>query len=68
MVEAGGVEPPSEKALTEASPGADCNLNFTFGSSADELAVSYLDDLSASLRELTGERPGLFDARPDLPG
>jgi hypothetical protein len=37
-------------------------------SSTDELKLSYLDDLSISLRELTDERPGLFDARPDLPG
>jgi len=68
MVEAGGVEPPSEKVTTAASPSADRNLNFAFASSTDKLSVSYLDDLSISLRELTNERPGLFDARPDLPG
>ena len=68
MVEAGGVEPPSEKATTKASPGADRNLNFAAAPSTDELSFDYLDDLSFSLRELAEERPGLFDARPDLPG
>lgn len=67
-MEAGGVEPPSEKVATEASPGADCILNFAFDSSTDELAVGYRDNLSTSLRGLTDERPGFFDARPDLPG
>jgi hypothetical protein len=68
MVEAGGVEPPSEKVKTEVAPGADRSLDFALQSSTDELKLSYLDDLSNSLRELTDERPGLFDARPDLPG
>ena len=67
-MEAGGVEPPSEKATTEAAPGADRSLNFALQSSTDELKLSYLDDLSGSLRELAAKRPGLFDARPDLPG
>jgi len=67
-VEAGGVEPPSEKAATKASPGADRNLDFALLPSTDELKLGYRDDLSISLRELADERPGLFDARPDLPG
>ena len=67
-MEAGGVEPPSEKAATQASPGADRSLNFALLPSTDELQLSYRDNLSTSLRELTDERPGLFDARPDLPG
>jgi hypothetical protein len=68
MVEAGGVEPPSEKSITKASPGADRSLNFTAGPSTDGLTFGYLDRLSINLRELIDERPGLFDARPDLPG
>jgi hypothetical protein len=68
MVEAGGVEPPSEKVTTKTSPGSDCNLNFAFSPSTDKLAVSYLDNLSTVLRELNSERPGLFDARTGLPG
>lgn len=67
LVEAGGVEPPSEKVTTKTSPGADCSLNFASGSSTDEPAVGYLDDLSTILRELNGERLGLFDARTGLP-
>ena len=67
-MEAGGVEPPSEKVTTEASPGADRTLDFAAASSTDELGLGYLDDLSICLRELTNERPGLFDARSDLPG
>jgi len=67
-VEAGGVEPPSEKVKTKAAPGADRSLDFALQSSTDELKLSYLDDLSGSLRELVAKRPGLFDARPDLPG
>jgi hypothetical protein len=68
VVEAGGVEPPSEKSTTKASPGADRNLDFALLPSTDELQFGYLDKLSIDLRELTDERPGLFDARPDLPG
>jgi hypothetical protein len=67
-VEAGGVEPPSEKSTTKASPGSDRNLNFAAGPSTDGLTFDYLDQLSINLRELIDERPGLFDARPDLPG
>jgi len=68
MVEAGGVEPPSEKVITTTSPGADRNLNFAAGSSTDELALGYPDNLSIRLRELANERPDLFDARPGLSG
>ena len=68
LVEAGGVEPPSEKVTTGTSPGADRSLDFAASSSADELALGYLDDLSIRLRELANERPGFFDARPGLPG
>jgi hypothetical protein len=68
LVEAGGVEPPSEKVTTEASPSADRNLNFAAASSTDGLGLGYLDDLNSYLRELVGEHPGLFDARPGLPG
>ena len=67
-MEAGGVEPPSEKPTTETSPCADRNLNLAALPFADELEFSYLDDLSGSLRELAAKRPGLFDARPNLPG
>ncbi len=67
-MEVGGVEPPSEKAATGTSPGADRNLNFAACSFTDELALGYLDNLSIHLRELMNERPGLFDARPGLPG
>lgn len=67
-MEAGGVEPPSEKVTTGTSPGADRTLDFASGPSADELAFGYLDDLSIRLRELTNERPDLFDARPGLSG
>ena len=66
-MEAGGVEPPSEKVTTKTSPGADCNLNFASDSFTDELAFSYLDNLSTILRELNNERLGLFDARTGLP-
>ncbi len=68
LVEAGGVEPPSEKVTTATSPGADRSLDFAAASSTDELGLGYRDDLSVSLRELADERPGLFDARPGLPG
>lgn len=68
MVEAGGVEPPSEKIATEASPSADRNLDFASIPFTDELNFGYRDNLSSNLRELVAERPGLFDARPDLPG
>ncbi len=68
LVEAGGVEPPSEKVTTATSPGADRSLNLAAASSTDELGLGYLDDLSIRLRELTNERPGFFDARPGLPG
>jgi hypothetical protein len=68
LVEAGGVEPPSEKVTTKTSPGADRNLNFAATSSTDELSFGYLDDLSTILRELISERPDLFDARTGLSG
>jgi hypothetical protein len=68
MVEAGGVEPPSEKSTTKASPGADRNLDLAAGPSTDGLTFGDLDWLSTNLRELVDEHPGLFDARPDLPG
>jgi hypothetical protein len=68
MVEAGGVEPPSEKVFKEASPSADRNLSFACFTSTDGLETCYRDRLSTNLRELVNERPGLFDARPDLPG
>lgn len=68
MVEAGGVEPPSGKPTTKVSPGADRSLKFAADPSTDELALGYLDNLSTNLRELIDERPGLFDARPGLPG
>lgn len=68
MVEAGGVEPPSEKVITEASPGADRSLNFAYFASTDRLETCYLDNLNINLRELIDVHPGLFDARPDLPG
>ena len=67
-MEAGGVEPPSEKVTTEASPGADRSLNFAAASSTDELGFGYPDDLSIRLRELADERPDLFDAFPGLSG
>ena len=68
MVEAGGIEPPSEKMTTGVSPGADRILNFALAPSTDELSFGYLDDLSTGLRELTSEHPGLSDARTGLPG
>jgi hypothetical protein len=68
LVEAGGVEPPSEKVTTGTSPGADRSLNFAAGPSTDELTLGYPDNLSIRLRELANERPGFFDARPGLPG
>ena len=43
VVEAGGVEPPSEKSTTKASPGADRNLDFALLPSTDELQLGYLD-------------------------
>jgi hypothetical protein len=67
LVEAGGVEPPSEKLITKASPGSDRSLDFAADPSTDGLALGYLDQLSINLRELIDERLGLFDARPDLP-
>ena len=67
-MEAGGIEPPSEKMTTGVSPGADRSLNFTFVPSTAELNIGYLDDLSTGFRELTGEHPGLIDARTALPG
>jgi len=68
LVEAGGIEPPSEKMTTGVSPGADRNLKFAYVPSTAELNFGYLDDLSTGLRELAGERPGLVDARTALPG
>jgi hypothetical protein len=67
-VEAGGVEPPSEKVTAKTSPGADRNLNFAFFAFTDELESGYLDNLSTILRELISERPDLFDARTGLSG
>ena len=68
MVEAGGIEPPSEKMTTGVSPGAVRILGFAMIPSTDKLDLGYLDDLSTSLRELAGEQPGLSDARTRLPG
>ena len=67
-MEAGGVEPPSEKVTTDVSPGADRSLNFAAFSSTNELELGYLEKLSTNLRETIREHPGLFDARPNLPG
>lgn len=68
LVEAGGIEPPSEKMTTGVSPGAVRTLVFTVIPSTDKLDLGYLDDLSTSLRELASEQPGLSDARTRLPG
>jgi len=65
MVEAGGVEPPSEKVTTVVSPGAVRNWSFASTSFTDKLSISYLDKLSADLRELTSEQPGLMTPAPD---
>jgi len=68
MVEARGVEPLSEKMLCTVSPSAAGVLNFASEASPGKVFVSYLDNLSYCLRELTVERPGLSDARTGLPG
>ena len=68
MVEAGGIEPPSEKMTTGVSPGADRNLVLATTPSTDKLSIGDLDHLSTNLRELTSEHPGLSDARARLPG
>jgi len=54
--------------ITKASPGADRTLSFAATPSTDGLGFGYRDKLSINLRELVDERPGLFDARPGLPG
>lgn len=68
LVEAGGIEPPSEKMMTGVSPGAVRIFDFTMFPSTDKLEYGYLDVLSTDLRELAGEQPGLSDARTRLPG
>ena len=67
-MEAGGVEPPSEKAATETSPGAARTLNLAAVAPTGRVYLGHLDALRLVLRELDQRQPGLGDALPFLPG
>jgi len=52
LVEAGGVEPPSEKATTETSPGAARALCLAAVAPSGRVYLGHLDCLRLGLREL----------------
>ncbi len=52
LVEAGGVEPPSEKATAVTSPSAARDLFLAAAAPAGRVRLGHLDDLRLGLREL----------------